>query len=145
MYVIALFTASIVFSSFCYVTIGLAPPKKIWGAFPSVPLSLRPWSLSSFHCFIICLLRHCSVVGFSCSIFCLLRHYTISSRFLLFHYLFVTSLLCSRLQVSPPFCYVTILFLQGFHCLIICLLRHVPLELLSASIVSSSACYFTIL
>src|SRR6218665_3428631 len=89
--------------------------------------------LPGFHCFIICLLLHCSVLGFDCSICCLLRHYTINSSFplfcyfmlrhcsglgsrcllfcllrhctffkvLLFHYLFVTTLLCSRLQLSP--------------------------------------------
>jgi len=66
-------------------------------------LGLRHYTISSrFHCFIICLLRHCSVFGFDCSIFCLLRNYrpTISSRFSLFRNLFVTSLLCSRLQLS---------------------------------------------
>ena len=77
-YVIALFSASIVPSSDCYVTI---------------------LHLQGFQCFSICLLRHCSVLGCSClqfkvsnvfyvtalavigldcSIFCLLRHYSIS-------------------------------------------------------------------
>ena len=31
-------------------------------------------SLQCFHCFIICLLRHCSVRGFGCYFLCLLRH-----------------------------------------------------------------------
>src|SRR6218665_704732 len=57
--------------------------------------------LQGFHCFIICLLSHCSFFGFDCSIFCLLRNYTISSRFSLFRNLSVTSLLCSRLRLSP--------------------------------------------
>ena len=48
--------------------------------------------LKGFHCFIICLLRHCSVLGFDCLFFCLLHTYILSSRFSLFHYLFVTSL-----------------------------------------------------
>ena|SRR6218665_1231437 len=85
-------------------------------------------SLQCFHCFIICLLRH----------------HTISPRFPLFHYLFVTSLLRSMFRstvsssvsyvtilylfnvsvVSLSVCYVTILSLQGFHCFIICFLRH---------------------
>src|SRR6218665_1780181 len=78
-YAIALFSASAVSSSICCVTI----------------------ISSSLHCFVICLLSHCSILGFNCSIFCLLRHHTISSRFPLLHYLFVTSLLCSRLQLSP--------------------------------------------
>ena len=34
---------------------------------------------SSFHCFIICLLRHCSVLSFDCLIFFLFCHYPISS------------------------------------------------------------------
>lgn len=42
MYVIALFTASIVFSSFCYVTIGLAPPKKILGGVSLSPPKSPP-------------------------------------------------------------------------------------------------------
>src|SRR6218665_200608 len=63
--------------------------------------------LQGFHCFIICLLRHCSVLGFNCSIFCLLRHHTISSRFSLLNYLFITPLLC---------------------CFILCLLCHYPIS-----------------
>src|SRR6218665_1468359 len=77
---------------------------------------LRHYSL-----FIICLLRHCSVLGFDCIIFCacVFGHYTVSSRFPLFHCLFVSLLLCSGLQL-PPLLFVTtlitILFLQGVHC-----------------------------
>src|SRR6218665_2947901 len=91
-------------------------------------------SLQGFHCFIICLLRHCSVLGVS---FCVLRHNAISSGFPLSYHLFVTSLFCSRLQLSPlmfvmslyylfkdsivslPARYVTAL---GFDCSIFCLL-----------------------
>src|SRR6218665_2432925 len=83
-----------------------------------------------------------SLQGFHCLFVCLLRHHTIFSRFPLFHYRFVTSLLCSRPRlalplfvtsvyslfkifiVSLPVCYVTILSLQCFHCFIIRLLRH---------------------
>jgi len=36
-------------------------------------------SLQDFHCFIVCLLRHCSVLGFDCPLPCFFRHYTISS------------------------------------------------------------------
>src|SRR6218665_540273 len=50
-----------------------------------------------------------SALCFDCLFLCFLRHCTISSRFPLFHYLFVTP---------------TILSPQGFHCFIICLLRH---------------------
>src|SRR6218665_670773 len=71
-----------------------------------------------------------------------LRHYTIFSRFPLFYYLLITSLICSRLRlflllfvtsvysllkifiVLLSVCYVTMLSLQCFHCFIICLLRH---------------------
>src|SRR6218665_3108412 len=120
------------------------------------------------------MLRHCSVLGFSCSIFCLLRHYTISSRFPLFHFLFVTSLLCSRhllfhllfvtsiyylFQVSIVslcVCYVIALFWVSIHLLFVTSLYHffnvsiVSLlvcyitVLFSASIVPSSVCYVTI-
>src|SRR6218665_129103 len=59
-----------------------------------------------------------------------LRHHTITSRFPLYHYRFVTSLVCSSLRlsialflilslqgffVSLSVCYVTLLSLQGFH------------------------------
>src|SRR6218665_493827 len=73
-----------------------------------------------------CLLRHCSVLCFDCLFLCFSRHYSISSRFPLFHYLFVTSLLYSRFSWSIflcILCYVTRLSLQGFYCVIICLLR----------------------
>src|SRR6218665_143560 len=60
-------------------------------------LQLSP--IQGFQCFITCFLRHRSVLGFNCSIFCLLRHYTSSSRFPLFNYLFITSLLGSRLRL----------------------------------------------
>src|SRR6218665_2364934 len=68
----ALFSASGVSSSVCYVT---------------ALFSQR------FHCFIIWLLRNCSVLILDCSIFCLSRNYTISLRFPLFRHLFITSLL----------------------------------------------------
>src|SRR6218665_3520628 len=113
-------------------------------------------SLPYFHCFIICLLRHCSVLGFDCYIFCLLCHYAISSRFPLFRYMFVTSLLCTRLRllhllfvtslyyfgmdciVSSSMCYVTILSLQGFLCCTVCFYVTSPF---SSSVVRSSLCY----
>jgi len=90
-------------------------------------------SLHGFHCFIICLLRYCLF-------FCLLRHYAFCSWFPLFHYLFVTSVLCSRAStVSSSVCYVTMLSLQGIHCFIICLLRlSLPLYVTSLFIVSMS-------
>jgi len=61
-------------------------------------------SPQGFHWFIrpICLLRDCSFLGFDCLFLCLLRHYTVSSSFQLFHYLFVTSLLCSMLRLFLP-------------------------------------------
>ena len=116
--------------------------------------------LQGFHCFIICLLRHCSVLGSDCLFFCFLRHYTISSRVSLFQYLFVTSLLCSSLRLSLPlFLTFAILSLQGFHCfiIIICLLRHCSVlcfdclflcflrhYTIYSRIVSSSVCFITI-
>src|SRR6218665_3760851 len=85
--------------------------------------------LQGFHCFRICLLRHCSVLSFDCVVFCLLRHHAFSSR--------------DRPISSLSVCYVTagfwastfsssvllrqcigLLSLQGFRCFIICLLRH---------------------
>src|SRR6218665_82337 len=59
-YLIALFSASAVSSSFSYATILFH---------------------QGFHCLIICLLglRLCSVIGFDCFIYCLLCHYPISS------------------------------------------------------------------
>src|SRR6218665_785273 len=47
-------------------------------------------SLQDFHCFIVCLLRHCSVLGFDCLLPCFFRHYTISSAGL--------ALICSDAQ-----------------------------------------------
>src|SRR6218665_969755 len=86
-------------------------------------------SPQGFHWFINRLLRHCSVLCFDCLFLCFLRHYrpAISSRFSLFHYLFVTSLLCSRLQLSLP------LFLTSLY------------YLFEVSIVSLSVCYVTAL
>src|SRR6218665_3305696 len=94
-----------------------------------------------FHCLglSICLLPHFSILGFDWFIFCLLRHYTISSRLTLFHYLYVTSVLCYQLQLSPLL-YVTslhLLFHQVFHCFIIFFTLTV---LFSAFIVPSSVC-----
>src|SRR6218665_1294249 len=65
---------------------------------PTCPLHLM--SLQGFYCFLSVFLRHCSVRGFDCLVFCLLRHHAFSLRFLLVHYLFVTSVLCSRLRLS---------------------------------------------
>src|SRR6218665_1153942 len=67
---------------------------------PIVAYTISLLFLPGFYCFIICLLRHCSFVVFDCSMFCLLRNYTISSRLSLFRNMFVTPLLCSRLQLS---------------------------------------------
>src|SRR6218665_1822859 len=85
-YVTALFEVSTVSSSVCCATV-----------------------LS--HCFSIWLLCHCYVLGFDCLVFCLLRHHAVSSRFLLVHYRFVTSLLYSGLRLSLlPFCYDSVIF-----------------------------------
>ena len=83
-------------------------------------------SLQGIHCFIICFLRHCSVLVSECLFLYLLCHYTIHSRFPLFHYLFVTSLLCSRLRLSLPLSVMSIhysrfpmfhyLFVVSLHC-----------------------------
>src|SRR6218665_373633 len=70
------------------------------------------FALRCFHRFIMCLLSHCSVSGFDCLVLCLLRHYVISLKSALFHYLFVASLLCSRLRLSLPL-FVTPLFIQA--------------------------------
>src|SRR6218665_1975124 len=69
-------------------------------------------SLQGFHCFIICLLRHCSLLGFDCLFLCFLRHYTISSMCPLVLHLFVTSLyyLFKVSIVSLSVCYVTALY-----------------------------------
>jgi len=75
---------------------------------PTCPTIL---SLQCFHCFIICLLRHLSVLGYDCLFLCLLRHYLISAMFPLFHYLFVTPLLCSRLLLSLPLFFAPLYFL----------------------------------
>src|SRR6218665_1521412 len=68
--------------------------------------------IQGFHCFIICLLRHCSVLFFDCLFFCLLRQSTIFLRFPLFHYLFVTPLyyLFNISIALLSVCYVTALF-----------------------------------
>src|SRR6218665_1978595 len=110
---------------FCYVT------AVFWTSTVSSSVLLRHYAFYSwfptFHCFIICLLRHCCVLGLDCLFFCLLRdyafsswyplshyqllrHYAISSRFPLFHYLFVTI-------VSSSVCYVTFQSLySGYVC-----------------------------
>src|SRR6218665_3397032 len=80
--------------SVCYVT---ALFYRLRLSLPLFLTSLYVLSLQDFHCFIFCLLRHCSVLGFDCLVFCLLRHHAFSSRFLLMHYVYVTSLLSSRL------------------------------------------------
>src|SRR6218665_246696 len=96
---------------------------------PTCPLHLM--SLQGFCCFSSVFLRHCSVRGFDCLVFCLLRHHAFSLRFLLVHYLFVTSLLYSGLRLSLPlFCYVSVGLLpfQGFRCFIIWLLRQCSVQ-----------------
>src|SRR6218665_4032432 len=88
--------------------------------------SLKHAVFIGFHCFISGLLRHCTVLFFDSLFLCFLPHYTISSRFPLFLYRFVTSP-CNLFKVSIVYlsvCYVTILSFQGFHCFIIGLLRH---------------------
>src|SRR6218665_813674 len=121
--VIALCSASTVTSSVYYVTMLF---------------------LQGFHCFVICLLRHCFVHGFDCFIFCLSHHYTISVWIALFHLLCVTSLyypfkvsfvalsvftslLPSRLRLFDLlFVTCTSLFylFKVFIVFVICLLRH---------------------
>src|SRR6218665_2856066 len=73
----------------------------------------------------VCYVTILSSKGLHCFYICLLRHHTISLRFPLFHYPFVTSLLCSILRVSLPL-FITSLFYynQGFHCFMICVLGH---------------------
>src|SRR6218665_2252978 len=93
-YFIGLFSASVVFSSVCYVTI----------------LFLR-----SLHCFINCLLLQCSVLGCSAvsySRFPMFLTSLLCSRLRLFHILFVTSLfyLLRASIVSLSVCYVITLF-----------------------------------
>src|SRR6218665_2050907 len=89
--------------------------------------------LQGFHCFIICLLRHCSVLGFNCFIFWLLCHYpSYFLKFSIFHCCIICLLLVRTALFSASIvpssvssvCYVTtcILFLQCFHCSVICLL-----------------------
>jgi len=65
--------------------------------------------LQGFHCFIICLFRHCSILCFDCIFLRFLRHYTLSSRFPLFHYVLVTSLFVCSLRLSLP------LFVMRYH------------------------------
>src|SRR6218665_1840988 len=109
--------------------------------FVTSPCFLLKASISSLSVCYVTAVFWASIVSSSV----LLRRCTIFSRFPLFHYLFVTSVLCSRLRLSlllfvtslcfllivPLFhylfvtvCYVSLLSLQGFHCFIICLLRH---------------------
>src|SRR6218665_1610100 len=139
-YVIALFAASILPSTICYVTVlslkgfqcfitCLSRHCSVLGFSCLLFCLLRIYdtilSHNSFRYLIICFLRHCSVLGLSCLLFCLLRHNAIFSGFPLFYYLFVTSLLCSPLQLCPlMFVMSSILSLHGFHCFITCLLRH---------------------
>src|SRR6218665_692048 len=119
----SLFKVSIVSLSVCYVTVLLI---GFTGSFLCI-FYVTSLSLQGFHCFIICLLRHCSVLCFDCLFLCFLRHYTIFSRLPLFYYLFITSLLCSMLRQSLP------LFLTSQH------------YLFKASIVLLSVYYVTAL
>src|SRR6218665_2709329 len=61
----------------------------------------------------VCYATILSLQGLHCFIICLLRHHTISSRFPLFHYPFVTSLLCSMLRLCLPL-FLTSLFYSRF-------------------------------
>src|SRR6218665_2676813 len=81
-YDIALFSASAASSSVCYEFTTLYYLLKV---------SIVSLSVS----YVIALFSALAVL------FCLLCHNAISSGFPLFYYLFVTSLLCSRLQLSP--------------------------------------------
>src|SRR6218665_39439 len=98
-----------------------------------------------------CFLRHCSVLGLDCSIFRLLRHHSTSSRFPMLHYLFDTSLLCSRLQLSPLL-FVASLYIFKFplfhysvcYVMLCSRLQQSPL-LFVASLISSSFHCFIIL
>src|SRR6218665_3784862 len=121
-----------------------------------LPFVTSQWFLLkvSIGSFIICLLCYCCVLDFDCLFLCFvtsLCFLLMVSNFPLFHYLFVASVLCSRLRlshllfvtalyfllvvsiVSLSVCYVTMLSLQGFHCFIICLLR-LSLPLLVSSL-----------
>ena len=78
------YTISSRFSLFCYLCVALFYATT---ASSSVSYVIILY-LQCFHCFIICLLRHCTVRGFDCLVFCLLHHHAFSSRFLIIHYLF---------------------------------------------------------
>src|SRR6218665_1977455 len=94
----------------CFI-IGLLRHCSVLG-FGSLFLCLLRHSIisSRFHCFVICFLLQCSSLRLSHPLFVtrhflftlFLRHYTIFSRFPLFYYLLITSLLCSRLRPSLP-------------------------------------------
>src|SRR6218665_2545237 len=136
--IIALFSASIVPSSVCCISmlylegfrcfffrsdgcvIALLPASAVSSSVCCVTILF----IQALYCFIICLLRHCSLVDFDCSVFCLLRHYTISSRFPLFRYLLLRN--CSVL---------------GLWRLLFCLFRHYTYNLLKISIVSLSVIF----
>ena len=91
------------------------------------------------------MLRHCSVRGFDCIVLstCLLRHYEVSSRCPLFHYLFVSSLLCSGLPRSPLLCVTSLSYF--FKASIVSLTVCYFIALFAASALSSSAYYVTML
>src|SRR6218665_2950989 len=99
-----LFKVTIGSLSVCYVT-ALFYASTFSSSVSYVTIVSIP-SLQCFHCCIICLLRHYTV-------------YTISSRFPLFHYLFVTLLLCSMLRLSLPLLHKSLLYLSK-DCLFIC-------------------------
>jgi len=151
-YITALFYASTVTSSVSYVTnlslqdfhcfiiclLRYCSILGFAGPFLCIFCCVSRLSLHGLNCFIICLLSQCSVLDFDCSFLSLLRItiysgylYVIIPSFQDFHcflsvyYLFITSLLCSRLHYIYVY-YVTIglLSLQCFHYCSICLLRH---------------------
>src|SRR6218665_297377 len=108
----------------------------------------------------VCYIAMLSPRGFLCFIICLLRHQTISSRLALFWFLLITSLLCSRLRLSPlPFvtlpwfllkasigsfiiCLLCHCCVLDFDCLFLCFVTSLCF-LLMVSIVSLSVCYVT--
>src|SRR6218665_2337701 len=135
------YTISSRFSLFCYLCVALFYASTVSSSASYVIIL----SLQCFHCFISCLLRHCTVRGFDLLVFCLLRHHAFSSRFLIIHYLFVTSLLCSGFRLSLPlFFYVTMLSPRGFYCFHYMFVASVY-YLFKVSIVSLSVCYVTTL
>src|SRR6218665_74367 len=104
-------------------------------------------SSKGFYWFIICLLRHCCVLGFDCLFLCFVTSVYYLFKAPLFHYLFVTSVLCSRLRQRLLFCllrhyaFSSCPWLLLFHYLFVTSVYY----LFKVSIVSLSVCYVTTL